>query len=326
MTGSGRRGDRNGHTGIVADSPIENPADSPLASTIDSPIEDPATIDRLVTAAAQGDVEAIERLLVAVRDRVYRLSLRMVTRPSDAEDATQEILLKALTRLSTYRGDAAFTTWLHRIAVNHLLDRRKSAVEREELTFDLYGDDLRTGLAARPYDGPDAELLAEEVRLACTQAMLTCLDRDHRVTYVLGEIFEVSSDEGATICDVPAATYRKRLSRARARVRSFLDEHCGLVQPDAPCRCSRRVETAVGLGRIDPEAPALASHPTTAPVPDPETESESGSDRARRGVAAMERLSDAAALFRHHPDYAAPAAVTEGILRVIEADGDALFG
>ena len=222
--------------------------------------------------------------------------------PADAEDATQEILIKVLTRLSTFRGDAAFTTWVHRIAVNHLLDRKRSAVERMELTFELYGDDLRTGLADAPAPGPEAELPAEEVRLACTQAMLTCLDREHRVAYILGEVFEVSSDDGAYICDVLAATYRKRPSRARARVRSFLDDSCGLVNPQcAACRCAKRIEPAVARGRVDPDHLSFARHP------------------AERGVTEMKELFDAAWLMRAHPAYTAPVAVAGRIRGLIRS-------
>lgn len=256
----------------------------------------------LAAAARDGDAAAAEALISLVSDRIYRLTLRMVTQRSDAEDATQEILVKILTRLSTFRGDAKFTTWAHRIAVNHLLDRKKSAVERLELTFEMYGDDLQHGLSASPAAGPDADLLAAEVRLSCTQAMLTCLDREHRVAYVLGEVFDVSSEDGAFICDVSPATYRKRLSRARSRVRSFVGEHCGLVNPDeAPCRCNRRVDTAVSLGRINPGNPEFATHP------------------AEDGVAQMERLFDAAALMRSHAGYIAPHPIADTISALLQS-------
>jgi RNA polymerase sigma factor (sigma-70 family) len=258
---------------------------------------------KLVAAAQAGDAEAVELLMAGIRDRIYRLSLRMVTQRADAEDATQEVLVKILTRLSTFRGDAQFATWAHRIAVNHLLDRKKSAVEQMELTFDMYGDDLRRGLSESTVDGPEGELLATEVRLGCTQAMLTCLDREHRVAYVLGEVFEVSSVDGAYICDVPSATYRKRLSRARDRVRSFLNDNCGLVNPDrAACRCSRRIETAVCLGRINPSKPEFVGHP------------------AEDGAADMERLFDAAALMRSHPAYKTPTEVADRISALVHSD------
>ena len=161
-----------------------------------------------VRAAQAGDARALEQLVLSVRDRVYRLSLRMTARPADAEDATQEILIRVITRLSTFRGEAAFSTWVHRIAVNYLLDRSKNAVERLETTFDAFAADLLDGLASSPSSAPDARILEREVQLACTHAMLTCLDREHRIAYILGEIFDVDSDDGGYICEVPAATYR----------------------------------------------------------------------------------------------------------------------
>lgn len=247
-----------------------------------------AELALLAGQAKEGDADALTTLLAAITDRVYRLALRMVTQPADAEDATQEILIRIMTKLSTFRGDAAFLTWVHRIAVNHLLDRKRSPVERMELTFDAYGEDLLDGLATTSSTSPDAELLAEEVRLACTQAMLTCLDREHRLAYVLGEVFQIASEEAAEICEIPAATYRKRLSRARTRIREFVGRNCGLVNRAAPCRCERRIDVAVRTGRIDPRRPEFATHPVTT---------------AR---AEMGELFDAATLFRSHPEYAAP--------------------
>ena len=87
----------------------------------------PSSLASTVQAAQAGDAAALEQVVLAVRDRVYRLCLRMTARPPDAEDATQEILIRVITRLSTFRGEAAFPTWVHRIAVNHLLDRAKNA-------------------------------------------------------------------------------------------------------------------------------------------------------------------------------------------------------
>ncbi len=264
----------------------------------------------LVEAAKGGDADALSDLVSGVRDNVYRLALRMVTQPVEAEDATQEILIRVMTRISTFRGEAKFGTWVHRIAVNHLMDRKKSAVERMELTFDLYGEDLVAGLAdAAPNSDPAAELLATEVRLACTQAMLTCLDRDHRVAYILGEIFEVSSEDGAYICDVAPATYRKRLSRARSRVRSFVGDNCGLVSPEyARCRCEKRIKPALALGRINPDRLIYAEHPAT------------------KGVAEMEQLSDAAGLMRSHPEYSAPDHIAQRIHTLIHSGQYEIFG
>jgi RNA polymerase sigma factor (sigma-70 family) len=266
--------------------------------------DDRADLTELTLRARDGDRPALERLLVAIQDDVHRLALRMTGSPDDALDATQEILVRVMTRLSTFKGEAAFRTWVHRVAVNHLLDRKRSAVERSELTFGSFADDLLDGLApVAPNAGPELDVLAREVKHGCTLALLTCLDRPLRVAYVLGEVFGVSSADGAWICDTTEAAYRKRLSRARALVRAFVAEHCGLVAPaTARCHCRKRVPAALALGRVQP---AAASDPPAAIV--------------EAAVAEMESLYDAAGLIRSVPDTTAPDEVAVGIRSLLQS-------
>jgi len=82
--------------------------------------------------------------------------------------------------------------------------------------------------------------------------MLLCLDRPYRITYILGEVFDVTSRQGAYILDISPAAYRKRLSRARERIQTFMLKNCGLVNPDNPCHCDRVAPQAVRTGVIDP--------------------------------------------------------------------------
>jgi RNA polymerase sigma factor (sigma-70 family) len=250
-----------------------------------------APLDDLVRAAQAGDRLALERVLLAVRDDVHRLAMRMTGSRDDALDATQEILVKVLTRMSMFEHEAAFATWVHRVAVNHLLDRKRSAVERLELTFGSFADDLHAGLVTETHDGrPEVDILAREVKHGCTLALLTCLDREQRVAYVLGEVFEVSTAQGAWICDTTETAYRKRLSRARADVRAFVAAHCGLVAPErARCHCRKRVPAAIALGRVDQ---GRATDPDPVDV--------------TAAVAEIERLYDAASLVRSIPDAEAP--------------------
>ncbi|MGY0485939.1 RNA polymerase sigma factor [Streptomyces sp. WG-D5] len=273
-------------------------------------VADPQLLARereLVDRAVDGDKEALEDVVRRLQDPLYRLALRMVWRPADAEDAAQEILIRVVTRLATWRAEARLLTWAYRVGVNYLLNlRRRTPQEAAGLSLDALGEDLVAGLAAADHAGPDAELLAREVRLTCTQAMLQCLEREERVTYVLAEVFGLSSADAAWILDVSPAAYRKRLERARTRLRSFMEATCGLANPAAPCRCSRRVGAAVASGRVDPRRPALATHPVTP----------GGRDLARAS-AQMGRLHDVATVLRSHPDYAAPEARTRAILTVL---------
>jgi len=263
----------------------------------------------LVARAVDGDKACLEEVIAALRDPLYRLALRMTWRPADAEDATQEILIRVITRLASWRGEASLLTWAYRIGVNYLLNlRRQSAREAATVSFEQFRDGLADGLAASDYDGPDAALLAHEVRLTCTQAMLRCLERQERVAYVLGSVFELPSAEAAWILEVTPAAYRKRLERARQRLQAFMTSTCGLVNSAAFCRCAGRVEKAVELGRIDPRRPALATHPVSRP----------GREVAEAALQ-MHRLHDAAAVLRAHPDYAAPRDKTDAIVGLLRS-------
>ncbi|WP_458689613.1 RNA polymerase sigma factor [Nocardia tengchongensis] len=263
----------------------------------------------LVARAVGGDRAAVADVVRLLQDPIYRLALRMVWRPADAEDATQEILLRTVGNLASWRGEAKLTTWAYRIGVNYLLNlKRQTPQEAQQLSLDQFGEGLRDGLAEEDYRGPEATLLTHEVRLNCSQAMLQCLGRDERVAYVLSDVFEVSSEEAAWIVGATPAAYRKRVERAKKRLGNFLRSTCGLANPEAFCRCSRRVEKAVELGRVDPRRPAFAAHPITP---------------GGRGVAEAERqmirLHDAAAVLGAHPDYAAPQAKMEAIAGLLRS-------
>ncbi|HJZ61097.1 MAG TPA: sigma-70 family RNA polymerase sigma factor [Miltoncostaeaceae bacterium] len=271
-----------------------------------------ADLAALAGRAQVGDRRALDDLVRAVADGIYNLAVRMLWHPEDAEDATQEILVKLVTRLDSFRGEAAFTTWAFRVAANHLLTTRKRRAERN-LTFEAFAADLAQGLADPREHGPDEGLLEEEVKIGCTQGMLLCLDREHRLAYVLGEVFALDSGRAATITGITPAAFRKRLERARSRLAAFMDGNCGIVNPARPCRCRRRIDRAIERGRVAPEALLFATHPRADPA-------------VRRAVVDMERLHAAAALFRSHPDYRAPAALMEGIVRLVRSGRYELLG
>jgi RNA polymerase sigma factor (sigma-70 family) len=268
-----------------------------------------STEEELAARAVDGDKEALEGVVRLLQDPLYRLALRMVWRPADADDATQEILIRVITRLSSWRAEATLLTWAYRIGVNYLLNlRRQTPQEANGLSLEAFRGDLADGLTATDYAGPDAGLLAEEVRLTCSQAVLQCLERGERVAFVLGEIFELSSTDAAWILGVTPAAYRKRLERARQRLRAFMGSTCGIVNPEAFCRCARRVEKAVASGRVDRQRPALASHPVTP-----------GGRSVADAAAQLHRLHDAASVLRAHPDYAAPQTRKGAVLTLLRS-------
>ena len=269
-------------------------------------------LDALAVCAADGDKAALEEFVERVTGDVYNLALRMLGHPADAEDATQEILIKVVTRLGTFRGESGIRTWIWRVAGNHLLSTRRGRHEGA-LSFDTLEDLIEDGLRddrPAPVTAVDA-LLDEEVKLGCLQAMMLCLAREERLAYLLSEVFEMSGDEGAAVLEIQPAAFRKRVSRAREALREFLNATCGLVSGTAPCRCRRQVGPCIRKGMIDPATLVYTVHPT----------------RARRDPAlwsyyrAVETVDRAVALFRSHPDYAAPESLARGVRKAIETSG-----
>jgi RNA polymerase sigma factor (sigma-70 family) len=181
----------------------------------------------------------------------------MVCLPQDAENATQEILIKLLTKLSTFRGESQFRTWLYRLVVNHLLNMKRARAEAKAMTFEDYGRELdstpEADLAGPDSQRPDAQLLVEEAKIGCTSAMLLCLDREQRVVYVLGEIFGVTDRVGAELLDISRENFRQKLARARRDLYNFMQGKCGLVKTSNPCRCARKTQGFIQLGYINPQ-------------------------------------------------------------------------
>jgi DNA-directed RNA polymerase specialized sigma24 family protein len=101
----------------------------------------------LVEQARNGDRTALEQLVLRHQAWVYNIAVRMVYQPQDAEEVTQEVLVKVVTRLSTFRGDSSFRTWLYRIAANHVLNMKRRGGEVRPQTFETYAAALSNGLA-----------------------------------------------------------------------------------------------------------------------------------------------------------------------------------
>ena len=205
-----------------------------------------------ILRAQGGDAGALDAVVRFAQDRVYPLAVRMLADPVSAQDATQEILIRVVTKLSTFKGQSAFGTWVYRVATNHLLTARKIIAQDPGLSFDAFAQDLLNGLADERTMAPEDHLMLNQLRVRCTMAMLLCLDRNHRAAYVLGEVLELDHREAAQVLDIAPATFRKRLSRARQDVQRFTAQSCGLANRAAPCSCRKRLPAALAAGRVGP--------------------------------------------------------------------------
>jgi RNA polymerase sigma factor (sigma-70 family) len=210
----------------------------------------------LIKQVQNGKRESLETLITRHQRWIYNIVLRMLYHPHDAEDATQEILIKVITRLSSFEGRSSFRTWLYRIVVNHVLNMKRGRVEEANWTFAKYGDGLKSAPDEElpdPNSVPaDLKILVDEARIGCTSGMLLCLDREQRLIYILGEIFGVTNSIGAELMDISRDNFRQKLSRARRDLHNFMQNQCGLINKANPCRCAKKTRAFMQAGYIDP--------------------------------------------------------------------------
>ena len=221
------------------------------------------TLEDAARLAIAGDKGALNQLVTSLQGDLYGLSLRMLCNREDAEDATQEILIRIVTHLSQFDFRSKLKTWAYRVAVNYILDVKKSAIERMRMSFEQLAEDITAGLGAETLPEAEQSLLVEEVKIGCSFGMLQCLEREQRLAYILGEIMEYSGPEAAEILDISPELFRKRLQMARTAMLGFMKRYCGLASDNAPCQCNRQVPTALRLGRIRTENCSYAAAPVS---------------------------------------------------------------
>lgn len=174
----------------------------------------------LIERFKKGDPSAFEAILLRHQDRIYNLCRYMLQDPEDAQDAAQDIFLKAYRGLKDFRPDSALYTWLYRIAVNTCLDYmrklRREAIKREPFTEDLESDE------------PFPELLYESAEIHdFIQLAFQKLPEKLRAAIVLREIEELSYEEIAEVLYISMGTVKSRISRAREQLRRLLKKNMG---------------------------------------------------------------------------------------------------
>ncbi len=212
--------------------------------------------DELIEKALSGSKIALEFLIKRHQNYIYNVAFKMVMDPDDAQDLTQEVLIKLVTNLSKFNKKSSFRTWAYRIVVNHFLNSKKRGLEKMITSFSHYGKALD--------ETKDAQLTAEEriamsdeireAKVGCMSGMLLCLDRDQRLIYVIGEIFKADHQAGAEIFGISKDNFRQKLTRARKDIHSFMDNKCGLVNKANPCRCHKKTKAFIERGWVDRES------------------------------------------------------------------------
>lgn len=161
--------------------------------------------------------------------RVYNLAKRMLNNDADAEDVTQDVLLQVVRKLSTFRGEAAFTTWLHRVTVNAALAVRRKRNQRDEHRvhdpLENFTNDGQHAGHVRPWPRlPDDVALDQEQHEMIEQAIAQ-LPETYRDVFVLADVQELPNAEIGELLDLSVAAVKSRLHRARLMMREALSQH-----------------------------------------------------------------------------------------------------
>jgi RNA polymerase sigma-70 factor (ECF subfamily) len=229
-----------------------------------------ATDRQLLQAHVDGDPEAFGELFARHRDRLWAVALRTTGDREEAADALQDAMVSAFRRAAGYRGDAAVTTWLHRVVVNACLDRLRAGRVRaaDALPDDLEERTDRGSLRTAETGTPEQEALASERRRAVLAALAT-LPAEQRAALVLVDMEGYGVAEAAEILDCAVGTVKSRCARGRARLAPLL----GVLRApaDGPAAAGNRTPGS-SVPSPEPARGPPAKRPTASTVPhaDPE--------------------------------------------------------
>lgn len=184
--------------------------------------------DALMRRHVGGDPDAFGELVRRHRDRLWAVALRTLGDPEDAADALQDAMINAYRRATSYRGDAAVTTWLHRIVVNACIDRVRKAAARPSSPFPDDADRVLT-LASAGSDPSDSVATRIDI-----EAALATLPHEQRAALVLVDMEGVPVAEVAEMLGCAVGTVKSRCARARAKLLPLLVPHRRAGNPAAP--------------------------------------------------------------------------------------------
>ncbi len=214
------------------------------------------TVDRnLIELILKGNKDALNSLIKNHKDWIFNIAIGMTGNVYEAEDVTQEIIIKIITKLSTFKFNSSFRTWIYRITFNHVLTMKRMGKEKVFSSFEEHSNILDKLSDKDPEDNYPVgiKLLVEETKIDCMSGMLLCLNREQRLVFIVGGIFGVNSKNGASLLDLSEVNFRKRLSRARSDLKSFMDNNCSLLNKKNSCKCVRKTRSAIEKGYINPE-------------------------------------------------------------------------
>ena len=209
----------------------------------------------LIELAKSGDRIALENLLKEYEPFIFNVAWKYTNDQEEAKDLTQEVLLKVVSSLSGFKGQSGFKTWVYRITVNQFLETKRRPMEDRWESLEDFANQLNAipSPELSPEEEIEEEARTKTARYRCMSGMLMCLTRDQRLMYILGDVFKVDHNLGADIFGLSKQNYRTKLSRTRKEFHAFMNQQCGLVKLENPCRCSKKAKAMEAAGRMKTE-------------------------------------------------------------------------
>ncbi|MFD1615843.1 RNA polymerase sigma factor [Gelatiniphilus marinus] len=209
----------------------------------------------LVKQAIDGNKESLNEIISYHQPFIYNVAWKTCHNPIDAQDLTQEVLIKVITKLGQFNFKSKFRTWLYRIVVNEFLQSKRRKSEKQFSDFDDYGE--RLDQVPNPELSIEEEIsyqeLSKEMQVQCMSGMIMCLNREQRLIFILGASFGIDHTLGADIFGVSPQNFRIKLHRARKDLFNYMNNKCGLVNKENPCRCPKKAKALKQMGVLDEE-------------------------------------------------------------------------
>lgn len=178
----------------------------------------------IIVAAQKGDLEALSYIYQKYRRRIYNLCLRMIRDAADAEDLTQDVFVQVYRRIDTFRGEAAFSTWLHRLAVNIVLMEIRSRKTVRVLFTSMEPSDDDTETPQQQFGIEDRTLRASLDRISLETALQE-LSPGYRLVFLLHDVHGYEHQEIAEILSCSVGNCKSQLHKARVRLRKLIEKH-----------------------------------------------------------------------------------------------------
>jgi RNA polymerase sigma factor (sigma-70 family) len=251
----------------------------------------------------------IAGIITQIKDPVFNLSVKFLSDFAEAQDATQDILIKILKNYSSLKDKDKFFPWSMKIATNHLIDIKKENDKFKYLSFDIMEKDCCMELPQTdlPFNHQEKDMLMAELKIGCSGAMLMCLSKEDRIIYILSSMFNMNSTQGSELLEITPEAFRKKLSRTKNKLKNFMQNNCGLVNKNATCKCRNRIVHALENHRISKEDSVFTSKKYLSKEFD-----------IKSFIDTMDKIEDYSEVFKSDPQYPLPEKIAEFITTTLE--------